>query len=183
MGRRGPPHAAVHGLAWTPRAVSDSDLSPIAQGRLGSISPSSQSACYEACSPAAHGHRAAFLRGPAPCQLPTGTGLRSSQGRLHASCPWAQGCVPPTAGWTSSAYCAQVSVSLGDKRPLFLPCSPDTCTSPMPAHPAPSSLTPHQWGAGTQLGRGGRGPGRSQLQPGDKGSIPDPERSHMPQIN
>lgn len=159
VGRRGPPtlqFMVKGGLAWTPRAVCDSGLSPIAQkGGLGSISPSSQSACSEACSPAAHRHGAAFLRGPARRQLPTGT--------------W--GCVPPRAGWTSSAYCAQVSVSLGDKRPLFPPCSPDTCTSPMPAHPAPSSLTPHQWGAGTQLGRGGRGPGRSQLRPPPPASI------------
>ena len=209
VGRRGPPtlqFMVKGGLAWTPRAVCDSGLSPIAQkGGLGSISPSSQSACSEACSPAAHRHGAAFLRGPARCQLPTGTVLRSSEGRLHASCPRARGCVPqragstpaahrhgaaflrgparrqhptgtwgcvpPRAGWTSSAYCAQVSVSLGDKRPLFPPCSPDTCTSPMPAHPAPSSLTPHQRGAGTQLGRGGRGPGRSQLRPPPPASI------------
>ena len=259
VGRRGPPtlqFMVKGGLAWTPRAVCDSGLSPIAQkGGLGSISPSSQSACSEACSPAAHRHGAAFLRGPARCQLPMGTVLRSSEGRLHASCPQARGCVPPRAGsmpaahghgvaflrgpaprqlptgtvlrssegrldascprawgcvpqragstpaahrhgaaflrgparrqlptgtwgcvppragWTSSAYCAQVSVSLGDKRPLFPPCSPDTCTSPMPAHPAPSSLTPHQWGAGTQLGRGGRGPGRSQLRPPPPASI------------
>lgn len=76
----------------------------------------------------------------------------------------------PRAGSTSSAYCVQVSVSLGDKRPLFLPCSPDTCASPTPARfnpqarPAPASLTAQQWGAGTQLGRGGRDPGRSRLR-------------------
>ena len=108
VGRRGPPtlqFMVKGGLAWTPRAVCDSGLSPIAQkGGLGSISPSSQSACSEACSPAAHRHGAAFLRGPARCQLPTGTVLRSSEGRLHASCPQARGCVPPRAGSMPAAH-------------------------------------------------------------------------------
>ena len=108
VGRRGPPtlqFMVKGGLAWTPRAVCDSGLSPIAQkGGLGSISPSSQSACSEACSPAAHRHGAAFLRGPAPRQLPTGTGLCSSEGRLHASCPRARCCVPPRAGSTPAAH-------------------------------------------------------------------------------
>ena len=108
VGRRGPPtlqFMVKGGLAWTPRAVCDSGLSPIAQkGGLGSISPSSQSACSEACSPAAHRHGAAFLRGPARCQLPTGTVLRSSEGRLHASCPQARGCVSPRAGSTPAPH-------------------------------------------------------------------------------
>lgn len=104
VGRRGPPtlqFMVKGGLAWTPRAVCDSGLSPIAQkGGLGSISPSSQSACSEACSPAAHRHGAAFLRGPAPRQLPTGTGLRFSEGRLDASSPRAHGAafLPGPAG-------------------------------------------------------------------------------------
>ena len=37
-------------------------------------------------------------------QLPTGTGLRSSEGRLHASCPRARGCFPPRAGSTPAAH-------------------------------------------------------------------------------
>lgn len=68
------------------------------------------------------------------------------------------------SAWATKGPCS-CHVLLTPAPPPLLPVL--TCKPIQP----PFSLTPHQWGAGTQLGRGGRGRRRSHLQPPPPASI------------